>query len=154
MNEQAISIDLDQSIGFWTSKTYRKLSFLLQQRLKAYDITSEQWSMLYHVGQEDGLIQKEIAQRVAKDKPTTTRMLDLLSDKGLIKREPGKKDRRSFLIYATDKGRQLLAETLPIENLLIQEVKSCMSSEEYELLLNLLRRVSAHADTLLNQPME
>ncbi|EFM12425.1 transcriptional regulator, MarR family [Paenibacillus curdlanolyticus YK9] len=140
---------LERSVGFMTGMTYRKLSALLQNRLKPYEITPEQWSILYQIDRADGLIQKEIAERAGKDKPTTTRILDLLEEKGLIYKKAGTKDRRSFLVYITDKGRQMMQETLPIEKQVIAEVKSCMTTEEYDTLIRLISKISAQIDSMI-----
>ncbi|MEW9701673.1 MarR family winged helix-turn-helix transcriptional regulator [Paenibacillus sp. SI8] len=139
---------LDHSIGFNMGLTYRKLSNLLQQRLKVYDITPEQWSVLYQIDKADGLMQKEIAERVGKDRPTTTRILDQLEGKGYVYKKTGENDRRSFLVYITDKGSSLMQETIPIEQKVITDVRQCMSNEEYNLLMNLLIRVSNQVSEL------
>ena len=42
--------------------------------------------------------------------PTMSRVVDALVREGLVKREVGKKDRRSVLISATDKGTRVMQE--------------------------------------------
>jgi DNA-binding MarR family transcriptional regulator len=142
---------LERSVGFMMGVTYRKLSNLLQHRLKEYDITPEQWSVLYQVDRAEGLIQKEIAERTCKDKPTTTRILDHLESKGLIYKQTGKNDRRSFLVYATDKGSSLIGQTAPVEQQLIEEIKMCVTEEEYALLMELIIRINHRAAELTDQ---
>ncbi|OXM82310.1 MarR family winged helix-turn-helix transcriptional regulator [Paenibacillus rigui] len=142
---------LDNSIGFQMGVTYRKLSNLLHTRLKMYEITPEQWSVLYQVDRTDGLIQKEIAERCGKDKPTTTRILDHLEGKGYVYKKTGEHDRRSFLVYVTDKGRALVEETLPIEMQVIQDVKQCMSDAEYSMFLGLLLRINRRVSELTDR---
>lgn len=133
---------LERSVGFMMGVTYRKLANLLQHRLKEYDVTPEQWSVLYQVERAEGLIQKEIAERTCKDKPTTTRILDHLESKGLIFKQTGKSDRRSFLVYATDKGASLIKQTAPVEQQLIEEIKMCVTEEEYATLMELILRIN------------
>lgn len=142
------SNELDRSIGFMMGTTYHKLSALLQGRLKEYGITPEQWSVLYQVNRDDGLIQKEIAELTAKDKPTTTRILEHLEQKGLINKRIGENDRRSFAVYITDKGQKLIQETTPIERQVTVEIKQCISEEEYEGLISLLLRINNHVNKL------
>ncbi|MCQ6560460.1 MarR family winged helix-turn-helix transcriptional regulator [Paenibacillus mendelii] len=139
---------LEQSMGFNMGITYRKLSTLLQNRLKEYDITPEQWAVLYQVNRADGLIQKEIAERVAKDKPTTTRILDHLEGKGLVYKKTGEQDRRSFLVHITDKGRALIEQTIPIEQGVINVIKQCVTEEEYNRFLEILVRINQQVDSL------
>jgi MarR family transcriptional regulator for hemolysin len=139
---------LELSLGFMMGTTYRKLSVLFQNRLKDHDITPEQWSVLYQIDRTEGLIQKEIATRSGKDKPTTTRILDHLEKKELIYKRTGENDRRSFKVYITDKGKALIQETIPIEAQVTEEIKTCISSEEYMLLMELLLRINSHVDTI------
>lgn len=128
--------------------TYRKLTSLFQQRLKEFGITPEQWSALYQVERGDGLMQKTIAERTGKDRPTTTRILDHLEAKELIYKRTGEHDRRSFFVYATEKGKELIALTVPVEQQMVRELTRCMTEEEYELLLALLSRIDRHIDSL------
>ncbi|AJY74616.1 MarR family winged helix-turn-helix transcriptional regulator [Paenibacillus beijingensis] len=139
---------LDGSIGFLMGVTYRKLSHLLLQRLKDYDITPEQWSVLYRIQEMDGCIQKEIAERSGKDKPTTTRILDALEAKGLVRRKIGENDRRSFRITITDKGKELIRQTEPIEKKAVQDAAAGLSDGEIETLLRLLRHIGDNVDGL------
>jgi MarR family transcriptional regulator for hemolysin len=145
------SNELDQSIGFIMGMTYRKLSALLQGWLKEYGITPEQWSVLYQIDRADGMIQKEIAERSGKDKPTTTRILDHLEGKGLISKQIGENDRRSFVVYITDKGKSLIQETTPIERQVATEIKQCVTEEEYEVLMALLLRINRHVNKLIDR---
>ncbi|MBP1990023.1 MarR family winged helix-turn-helix transcriptional regulator [Paenibacillus eucommiae] len=142
---------LDSSIGFIMGVTYRKISSLFQHRLKEYDITPEQWSVLYQIARAEGLIQKVIAGRSGKDKPTTTRILDHLEGKGLIYKEAGTNDRRAFLVYITAKGTTLIQETTPIEQQLIKDIKQCVSEEEYNVLVELLLRINNFATELTDR---
>ncbi|TNJ60665.1 MarR family transcriptional regulator [Paenibacillus hemerocallicola] len=139
---------LDRSAGFMMGVTSRKLSQVFTQRLRLYDITPEQWMVLYCIQERDGMIQKEIAQRACKDKPTTTRILDVLESKQWITKQTGKSDRRSFLVYATDKGRELISQTEGIEIKTVKDATSGLSEAEYDQLLSLLRRIGDNIDHL------
>ncbi|MGG4397956.1 MarR family transcriptional regulator [Paenibacillus thiaminolyticus] len=139
---------LFRSIGFVMGMTYRKVSTLFHHRLKEYDITPEQWTILYQISRADGLIQRDIAERSGKDKPTTTRILDHLEAKGFVFKTPGEHDRRSFLVRITERGKALIEQTSPIEQQMIHDIKQCMSEDEYDLLIELLLRVDSHVNEL------
>ncbi|MBO9599947.1 MAG: MarR family transcriptional regulator [Cohnella sp.] len=131
-------------IGFAMGLAYRKLAALFQYRLSPHGITPEQWSVLNQIDRSQGLIQKEIAERVGKDKPTTTRILDHLEKKGLIYKKLGQRDRRSFLVYSTDAGKALIRGTTSIEDSVTADVKTCISESEYDTLMDLLMRIQRH----------
>jgi len=143
--------NLQRSAGFMLGRSYRKVSALFQSRLKPFEITPEQWSVLYQIHLEDGLIQKEIAERAGKDRPTTTRILDHLEQKGLADRRTGDRDRRSFQVVITDKGRELIRKTLPLELAANEDVRGCMSEEEYDTLIRLLIRIDHHMKDILER---
>lgn len=139
------------AVGFIMGVTYRKIAALLQHRLKEYDITPEQWSVLNQIDYSEGLIQKDIAERTGKDKPTTTRILDHLESKGLVFKKTGELDRRSYVVYSTDRGKALIADTVIIERGVTEEVKSCMSEEEYDIFMGLLKRINQHISQELDK---
>lgn len=139
------------AVGFIMGVTYRKIAALLQYRLKEYEITPEQWSVLNQIDASEGLIQKEIAERTGKDKPTTTRILDHLESKGLVFKRTGAQDRRSYIVYSTDRGKELIRDTLSIERGVTEEVKSCMTEDEYILFIELLGRINHHVSKELDK---
>ncbi|MDF2815290.1 MAG: transcriptional regulator [Paenibacillus sp.] len=136
------------SAGFNLGVTYRKISQLFTLRLKSHDITPEQWIVLYCIGENDGMIQKEIAELAGKDRPTTTRILDALEAKGFIIRNKGLTDRRSFLIGMTEKGQELIRQTIPIERQAVEDATQGITSEEYAQLLSILKRIGENVDRL------
>lgn len=139
---------LDRSIGFVSGVAYRKLSALLASRIKPYQLTPEQWAVLYRIRERDAQIQKEIAERAGKDNPTTTRILDLLEAKGFIERRAGQRDRRSFEVFITDKGRRTVDEVSPIEHITVQEACEGVTDEEYAIALKVMDVISRNIDRL------
>lgn len=136
----------EESTGFLVAQAYRKIVHLLFQRLKEYDITPEQWSVLYKIAQMEGINQKEIALRTAKDQPTITRILDALIKKGWIDKRMSRTDRRAYLVYVTELGRTVVERTEPIEQGVIDDVTAGIEAEQLELLRKTLIRISENAD--------
>ncbi|QGG55118.1 MarR family winged helix-turn-helix transcriptional regulator [Paenibacillus sp. B01] len=132
---------LDDSIGFLLGAAYRKVSLTLLQQLRDWDITPEQWSMLARICERGGRIQRELGELTGKDKPTTTRILELLEAKGLIVKQPDPKDRRSQRIHATAQGERLLAETRPVERKALDIGLRALTEEDRAQLRQLLQRI-------------
>lgn len=76
----------EDAVGFVMTKTLRNMNVLFNHEFKQYGLTSEQWSLLKSLHEEDGITIKELTQRVEKDQGNVTRILDLLTKKSLIKR--------------------------------------------------------------------
>jgi DNA-binding MarR family transcriptional regulator len=142
---------LDESIGFQLSRATRKISHLLASRFEPYGVTTEQFAALQRLAEEDGVSQKELASRAEKDQTNMTRILDQLERKGLIVRRPNAEDRRSFLIYSTEKGNRLAAELAPLERATLDALLEGLPDDRIEAfratLSHLWKRASEQART-------
>ncbi|MBB6731648.1 MarR family winged helix-turn-helix transcriptional regulator [Cohnella zeiphila] len=143
-------MSLDDSIGFLINQAGRRISQLLAQRFAPYEVTTEQWSVLARLREEDGISQKELAFRVGKDQTNVTRILDQLERKQLVVRRPNPDDRRSFLPYVTEEGNRVYLLLLPIEKDVVAEATSGIGSEDLAKLKELLVRVTDNSLQRLN----
>ncbi|WP_159885144.1 MarR family winged helix-turn-helix transcriptional regulator [Paenibacillus puerhi] len=139
------------SIGFIIGQTHRKMVNLLSSRLKDYDITTEQFSVLCRLYETDGISQKEIAARTVKDQPTTARILDCLLRKELIRKETSPTDRRAFQVYLTKLGRDRLEVLIPLEQATLQDIFGDTDSDELERFRQMHLRLQARLDLLLGE---
>lgn len=71
------------------------------------DITPEQWTVLSFLWKEDGVTQQKLCDATFKDKPSMTRLIDNMVKQDLVIRQTPPNDRRSNLIYLTDKGKRI-----------------------------------------------
>lgn len=140
---------LEQSAGFQLSITSRKLSQLFTLRLKPFRITPEQWLVLTCIREYEGIIQKTIAEQTGKDQPTVTRILDTLEKRSWIRKQADPKDRRSFVVYITPSGAQLLEQTAGIEQQLVLQATEGISNRELEELFKLLLHIRHNTDSLI-----
>jgi len=122
---------LDESLGFIISRTSTRYKNELGRRLKPFDVTPEQWVTLRRLREQDGLTQKELSDKIFKDQPTITRILDKLERKRLIRRSPCPEDRRIFRIHLTDQGGDLLEQLMAV-SLQVRE-DACRGVSEREL---------------------
>ena len=106
----------DDSIGFLVNRAAIRLKNELGKAFKAhgFHITPEQWGVLNCLWEKDGQTQTEIAGIILKDKTNLTRMLDIMEREKLVERRPHEKDRRSYRIYLTPKGKKLKESLIPI----------------------------------------
>ncbi len=71
------------------------------------DITPEQWTVLAFLWKKDGVTQQILCDSTFKDKPSMTRLIDNLVKQELVIRQTPPTDRRSNLIFLTDKGKKI-----------------------------------------------
>ncbi len=139
---------IEQSLGFLIASTMTRIRILMLKKIKeyGYDVTLEQGHVLNTIGEFEGISQSEIAGRTMKDKPTITRILDILEKKKFISRKSDTGDRRAYKIYLTGSGREKIAMFRRI----ITEVdkKAIMGLEDGDIrkLEEILRAVRANVD--------
>ena len=132
---------MDKSLGFIINRASAAIKKEFNKRLRPYDLTPEQWSILNRLGEQDGLTQKDIAERTYKDQPNITRILDKLEKKELLKRVDNPEDRRAFLIFLTDKGKGIRESIIPITVQLNEDAATGLTNVEHKQLICLLDRI-------------
>jgi DNA-binding MarR family transcriptional regulator len=97
--------DTHHSIGYLLRDTARRILSDLTTRLEPHGITLPQYYVLRELWQEEGLTQREIANRVGVLEPTMVATLDALERLGLIERVRSTTDRRKTHVRLTPAGR-------------------------------------------------
>jgi DNA-binding MarR family transcriptional regulator len=133
----------DEFFSFLTGKVSTAISRRLQRNLKLakLNITAEQWTILYHLWQEEGLTQQELANLTFRDKPSITRLINNLEKISLVIRVNDKQDRRSNLIYLTKEGRKLKEEGMKQSITTLNEAVSGLNLEELRAAQHILDKV-------------
>ncbi len=133
---------LDDSLNFSLVRVVNKLRWHIGRQLKQFDMTSEQWVVLARLNEQDGLNQKELAEKILKDQANTTRILDKLVKKGWVQRLDSLDDRRAYLIYLTDEGRRMVETTYPLVVQIKTKMAQGLTGSEIDVLKGLLNRLS------------
>ncbi|MBA3439971.1 MAG: MarR family transcriptional regulator [Pyrinomonadaceae bacterium] len=96
-------------------RTAEALLWKATELLKPYDLTPTQYNVLRILrgAEREGLICREIGERMVSRDPDVTKMLDRLEKRGLTVRERDHKDRRVIITRVTDEGLKLLKELDP-----------------------------------------
>ena len=92
--------------------------------------------------------QGALAQRLGVDRTVMTYLIDDLEEAGLVERWPDPVDRRSRRIVATERGRQLWAETEQHLQDVEDYVLGPLSPTERASFRNMLQRLAARANAL------
>lgn len=92
--------------SFLLDRTARRVKQYAQRRFRelGMNLTVDQWILMKHLSEHDGMNQRELSEVVFKDTPTLTRIIDLLAEKGYVKREMDPEDRRCFMLSLTAEG--------------------------------------------------
>jgi MarR family transcriptional regulator for hemolysin len=85
----------------------RLLKTYADQRARQFGISRAQWAVLIRIDRNEGLKQTELADMLDLQPITLTRLLDKLSDSGLIERRPDPGDRRAKRLFLTPAARPI-----------------------------------------------
>lgn len=136
-----MKFDMDNSLGFILNKTALLSKAHFNNYLKEYDISPEQWSLIFRVVERSGLTQKELSDSTYKDQANITRSIDRLEQKGFLKRIENPNDRRSFQLVPTQDAIALVERIIPLSQAFNAQLTQGFSEEETKMLIALLNKV-------------
>jgi DNA-binding MarR family transcriptional regulator len=138
----------DMSVGLLMRKVVEVVSRMLDTRMEAYGLTDAQWRPLLMLSWNEGATATQLARKVGCDAGATTRMLDRLEDKGLLRRTRSTDDRRVQEIELTEEGRRKAAVVPYVIADVLNAHLADLSRAEVDQLRNLLERIlaSGHAE--------
>ena len=116
------------------------------ERIAPYNVTAAQFGLLVLVAANPGATQAALARAFGADRSAMVRLIDRLEDAGLVDRRAREGDRRSNAIVLTGRGAVLLERLKEEVRAFEDAATACLSREETETLLALLRRINAGGD--------
>ncbi len=119
------------------------ISDQINTELKTYDISIQQFNVLRILKGQEGKPANlsTIQDRMVSKMSNTTRLVDKLIKKNLVKRVTCKSNRRKVEITITDQGYNFLDEVSPAMNNFEKKITSNLSQEELITLNNLLNKL-------------
>ncbi|MFP9117357.1 MarR family winged helix-turn-helix transcriptional regulator [Flavobacterium sp. RNTU_13] len=122
--------------------TARLMGEMVQDTMKAYDLSQEQFNVLRILrGQKGNTVNMCVIQeRMIAKTSNTTRLVDKLLLKGLVSREVCPGNRRKMEIGITEKGLELLKNLDPLVEEAENRFARNLSAEELETLNRLLEK--------------
>jgi DNA-binding MarR family transcriptional regulator len=105
------------------------------------DLTPLLYGVMVAVAEEPGSGQRQLATRMGVDAATFGQMIDLLEQKGLVKRQVDPDDRRAHQLHVTRKGSNLRNRLRPSLLAAQERLLAPLSKAERSALLDMLVRV-------------
>jgi MarR family transcriptional regulator for hemolysin len=134
--------DYQNSPGFLINRTARIFAKSLDFELRSkVGITFGQWKIIVMLSEQDGLTQKEIADRIGVEGPTLIPMIDKMEKDGFVRREADPDDRRNNKIRRTQKAelmwRKMTECALEVRKRAMKNIKA----GEVEVLRTVLNKI-------------
>lgn len=133
------------SIGKYISCIYRQVQIIINDKLEKYGIGSGQFIFLITVYKNEGINQQQLSEMLHIDKATTMKAVKKLIEKGLLKRERDKEDKRSYKLYLTQAGKDIIPYVIEELDHLTAILKGDLNDTEIIELFRLLDVVSNNA---------
>ena len=105
------------------------------------DLTIEQWPIMAVIYDFKVLTQIEIAQKIMRFLQNLSASIKLLINKGYIARTKSDKDFRSFDIYLTPKGKEMVENAFPLVRRLRVKQWENLSEEDYEQFMKIISQI-------------
>lgn len=101
---------VDVNFLFTLAELQRLMRAYADKEAARFGMTRAQWAVLAKVERQEGLKQTELAEQMEMQPITLTRLIDKLSDAGLIERRGDDTDRRVNRLYLKKAAKPLLAK--------------------------------------------
>ncbi|ABC21662.1 MarR family winged helix-turn-helix transcriptional regulator [Rhodospirillum rubrum] len=124
-----------------------ELRAAIDRRSIPLGISGPQWVVLVRIASGVDTSAAELCRTIGYDSGSMTRMLDRLEKRGLIYRRRSIEDRRVVRLSLTDLGKELYPQLTPIAIETLNHVLKGFTPEEADILMGLLDRILANANT-------
>jgi DNA-binding MarR family transcriptional regulator len=106
--------DLERSLPFLMHLIVSEVETEVNKHARAYGLKIEGVRVLFRLLARDPLTVNELARLTGIETSTLSRLLDRMTDKGLLRRSRDDNDKRSVLVSLTTKGRKLAQQHRPV----------------------------------------
>jgi len=130
-----------ESVGYLMRLVVEMLSRTIDARMAEHGLTDAQWRPLFFVSLQSEANASQLARTLDCDAGATTRLLDRLEDKGLLRRVRSTDDRRVQHLELTEDGRKAVAIVPYVIADVLNAHLSGLSRAEIEQLRDLLERI-------------
>jgi len=113
----------------------------LSSSFKAAGLTERQFGVLEALLHLGPLQQNEIGKKVLVSRANITLIVDQLSDRGLVRRERQRDDRRCVRVHLSAEGRRRIEGLFPAHAVAVAEIFSPLSADEQRQLGLLCRKL-------------
>jgi DNA-binding MarR family transcriptional regulator len=117
----------------------RLLRRAYDDRVRSLGVTGPQARLLLLLARAEGENQGYFAERLEVEPITLCRMVDRMTDSGLIERRRDPADRRAWQLHLTARSRDMVAELRACVNALVEEIFGGVTAAERDLFVRVMQ---------------
>lgn len=131
--------------GTYISVLMRQLNLFFGHELSDVEITASELMYLSQLYNRDGLTQEEMAAVITVDKAATTRTIQGMEKKGLVRREAHEENYRAKRVYLTDKAKNAEPRIRELQKKWVDFITQDLTQKEAEVFAAQLKKMSQRA---------
>ena len=131
-------------IGRWIGMSAHRMAQYITRTMHANNlsITHEQLVILKIISCHEGISQKELAEKLDRDKTSIVRSINILEKDHKVVRINSKADKRVNSLYLTKDGKNLLDELQPIFENIKNEIQKGFTDDEISTMVEFLMKLT------------
>jgi DNA-binding MarR family transcriptional regulator len=133
--------EAELSVGYLMSRARASLLSGLDAQLEQFGLNAMQFAVLKHLAHGDAGTAADLCRVMYYDGGSMTRVLDRLEERGLLRRERCREDRRVVYLRVAPNGRALLPRLIAAASGVIDAHLAGFSAAETEMLKAYLKRM-------------
>ncbi|MBM3118033.1 MAG: MarR family transcriptional regulator [Chloroflexi bacterium] len=131
--------DARKHICFNLGRVMRRVYDYYEKRLSPFGLTPPQYFVFNALWMGDGITIGELGDRVSLDSSTLTGIIDRMEKNDYVERKPNPDDRRSALVFLTEKAKELGPSILEFADELDTTLKQPFSKKDMATFEKVLR---------------
>lgn len=140
--DEELSMKFADCLILNTIQTARAVTRRYDHRLKTFGVTVIQFSVMALIRKHENMTINALAERIAMDRSTLTRNLDVLAKNGLVVKAAAEKG-NAKVCWLTDEGERLLDQLIPIWRQSRDELRQILAGHDPKEYLAMLRLMAA-----------
>ncbi len=137
-------------IGRWVGMSAHRMALFITKSMHAnnFSITHEQLVILKIMSCNEGISQKELAEKLDRDKTSIARSITILEKDHKVVRINNKEDKRVNSLYLTKEGKELLDDLQPLFDNIKNEIQEGFTDEEIANAVSFLKKITMRISKL------
>jgi len=145
-------LDFENSPGLAIKNASKSLERALDIELRGqYGLSGGQWKVILVLSIQNGLSQKDLAERIFVDSTTLVPIIDGMEKKGLVERKTDPNDRRNNNVFLTAKSEPIVDPIIEIILRMRKIFFKNISEDDLEFTRNTLKKITANADSYITK---
>jgi MarR family transcriptional regulator, organic hydroperoxide resistance regulator len=140
----------EETVDYHIRAAWYGMYRMYNQKGAPYDITTSLGFVMLNLNFEVGTPATKIAPLMGMEARSLSRMLKSMEEQGLIRKEQDENDKRSVLIYLTEKGREKREISRQTVKAFNEDLIDRLSKEEVSIFFKVMAKINNQIDANTN----